>query len=521
MNSSFKNMIPTTSSLGKRKSLNCNICGEELLYDQFPKTLFHLLSCFDENGGVIQKCEICDTKNCLQKHIGGLLQRYVWRPWESKNNGYEKNEFDINGLDNNEIEDNEPKSIEIEGINKSKDEEDILLGAEDISFSCNKNVFSCVSEELIQRHNSSNNKCEFCVCVFNTKTSLQKHIESFHSFSSDGNESKNIESEYSESRKDESEDNKDILHWSWTDEDELFGCNKCDFSCGSEELLQKHKISKGFKSDFVLDCNKCDFQSCQMTDMESHKLKTHSSTTNNTNFQPTHMKKFEIEASKNENTIIHEEEKSISYKTPIITSIILYCLCRQPERPGMLGCDFCDEWFHRSCLKLSQNEAEELTKCEWMCPKCELKCEFCTKSFLQASKLQNHIREVHRGDGKKHKCNSCDKTFTTSINLKTHIQMVHEGRKFNKCETCGKYFQQSGHLKMHISTVHEGHKDYKCDSCGKLFSRVTNLNTHINTVHDGHKDYNCKSCGKWHVSTHLRRHSYSIHKKCRKRLNFS
>ena len=122
----------------------------------------------------------------------------------------------------------------------------------------------------------------------------------------------------------------------------------------------------------------------------------------------------------------YEEEKSISYKTPIITSIILYCLCRQPERPGMLGCDFCDEWFHRSCLKLSQNEAEELTKCEWMCPKCELKCEFCTKSFLQASKLQNHIREVHRGDGKKHKCNSCDKTFTTSINLKTHILKIHK-----------------------------------------------------------------------------------------------
>ena len=55
------------------------------------------------------------------------------------------------------------------------------------------------------------------------------------------------------------------------------------------------------------------------------------------------------------------------------TSVIIYCLCRKPERPGMIGCDYCDEWFHPDCLKLSKNEVKTLTECQWMCPKCELK----------------------------------------------------------------------------------------------------------------------------------------------------
>ena len=54
-------------------------------------------------------------------------------------------------------------------------------------------------------------------------------------------------------------------------------------------------------------------------------------------------------------------------------NVPIYCLCREPERPGMIGCDYCDEWYHISCLNLSKDEVKELTKCKWTCPKCELK----------------------------------------------------------------------------------------------------------------------------------------------------
>ena len=51
---------------------------------------------------------------------------------------------------------------------------------------------------------------------------------------------------------------------------------------------------------------------------------------------------------------------------------IKYCLCREPERPGMIGCDFCEEWYHSSCLNLKKEDVKQLTKCKWKCPKCEL-----------------------------------------------------------------------------------------------------------------------------------------------------
>ena len=54
-------------------------------------------------------------------------------------------------------------------------------------------------------------------------------------------------------------------------------------------------------------------------------------------------------------------------------SPVIYCLCRKPERPNMIGCDHCDEWFHPDCLRLDESDVKELTGCDWMCPKCELK----------------------------------------------------------------------------------------------------------------------------------------------------
>ena len=52
-------------------------------------------------------------------------------------------------------------------------------------------------------------------------------------------------------------------------------------------------------------------------------------------------------------------------------SEILYCLCQEPERPGMIGCDYCDEWFHPDCLHFSKNKVKEISKIQWKCPKCE------------------------------------------------------------------------------------------------------------------------------------------------------
>ena len=49
----------------------------------------------------------------------------------------------------------------------------------------------------------------------------------------------------------------------------------------------------------------------------------------------------------------------------------IYCICRKGERPNMIGCDHCDEWYHKECLKLSNKEFQQLTKKDWSCPSCE------------------------------------------------------------------------------------------------------------------------------------------------------
>ena len=36
----------------------------------------------------------------------------------------------------------------------------------------------------------------------------------------------------------------------------------------------------------------------------------------------------------------------------------------------MIGCDFCEEWFHPECLSLSTDEANALTEITWKCPVC-------------------------------------------------------------------------------------------------------------------------------------------------------
>ena len=51
----------------------------------------------------------------------------------------------------------------------------------------------------------------------------------------------------------------------------------------------------------------------------------------------------------------------------------VYCICREEERPGMIGCDYCDEWYHTQCLSLNKDEVKRLANENWSCPNCEFK----------------------------------------------------------------------------------------------------------------------------------------------------
>ena len=50
----------------------------------------------------------------------------------------------------------------------------------------------------------------------------------------------------------------------------------------------------------------------------------------------------------------------------------LYCICRQPYDGAndMIQCDYCREWYHLSCIGLSQDELAEVEELKFRCPVC-------------------------------------------------------------------------------------------------------------------------------------------------------
>uniref|UniRef100_K3WHM0 PHD-type domain-containing protein n=1 Tax=Globisporangium ultimum (strain ATCC 200006 / CBS 805.95 / DAOM BR144) TaxID=431595 RepID=K3WHM0_GLOUD len=47
-----------------------------------------------------------------------------------------------------------------------------------------------------------------------------------------------------------------------------------------------------------------------------------------------------------------------------------YCICRQPFDGLMIGCDFCDDWFHDNCIGMSKEKAEKVEN--YTCPSCTI-----------------------------------------------------------------------------------------------------------------------------------------------------
>uniref|UniRef100_A0A3B4B9P6 CXXC-type zinc finger protein 1 n=1 Tax=Periophthalmus magnuspinnatus TaxID=409849 RepID=A0A3B4B9P6_9GOBI len=47
----------------------------------------------------------------------------------------------------------------------------------------------------------------------------------------------------------------------------------------------------------------------------------------------------------------------------------LYCICRKPDiNCFMIGCDYCNEWFHGHCINITEKQAKAIR--QWYCMKC-------------------------------------------------------------------------------------------------------------------------------------------------------
>ncbi|KAK9453252.1 hypothetical protein V1511DRAFT_505152 [Dipodascopsis uninucleata] len=50
----------------------------------------------------------------------------------------------------------------------------------------------------------------------------------------------------------------------------------------------------------------------------------------------------------------------------------LYCICRKPDSgQWMIGCDYCEEWYHGKCVKIDECDSELIE--QYCCPRCQSK----------------------------------------------------------------------------------------------------------------------------------------------------
>jgi len=71
-----------------------------------------------------------------------------------------------------------------------------------------------------------------------------------------------------------------------------------------------------------------------------------------------------------------------------------YCLCRRPYEGFMIGCDGCDEWYHGSCIGVSETQADRFEK--YLCVRCCVKKVFRNSSTIVAGIIKKWTSDKER-----------------------------------------------------------------------------------------------------------------------------
>ncbi|KAG8228237.1 hypothetical protein J437_LFUL004363 [Ladona fulva] len=112
-------------------------------------------------------------------------------------------------------------------------------------------------------------------------------------------------------------------------------------------------------------------------------------------------------------------------------------------------------------------------------------CGQCKSIFSNAESLEAHAVEAH-GLVHPFKCKICGKEYRLLLRLMHHESSVHPQLMGHPCEYCDKSFSDASHLKLHCLLIH-GDGPYMCDICGKRFRMVGHLKIHRN-MHTSGKD---------------------------------
>ena len=71
----------------------------------------------------------------------------------------------------------------------------------------------------------------------------------------------------------------------------------------------------------------------------------------------------------------------------------------------------------------------------------------------------------------RYRCEVCGKTFNFHHSLKLH-SYKHTGRRPYPCDQCSKAYLTASHLKDHVEAVHSGERKFKCEICDKSMYKM-------------------------------------------------
>lgn len=106
----------------------------------------------------------------------------------------------------------------------------------------------------------------------------------------------------------------------------------------------------------------CVIVSCISSFLYKVRTKKTQCTVNHDRLKPCHEKTLP--------TWIQPVLDALNLQSPATSTEQLYCICRKPDDGGlMICCDWCEEWFHVSCINISEEEAYRIKK--YKCPNCK------------------------------------------------------------------------------------------------------------------------------------------------------
>uniref|UniRef100_A0A336KDI2 CSON008616 protein n=1 Tax=Culicoides sonorensis TaxID=179676 RepID=A0A336KDI2_CULSO len=127
--------------------------------------------------------------------------------------------------------------------------------------------------------------------------------------------------------------------------------------------------------------------------------------------------------------------------------------------------------------EIKDNENENSKKIEHKCPEC-------SKKFIDAFRLERHIkRNIHKKSNNNNifECPHCPKRYERKYCLNRHIKISHSNQQFT-CDTCGRTFNQKSAIEIHLRR-HLKDYEFECDLCSKMFVTKAALKAHIKNMH--------------------------------------